>query len=141
MISKIRLYCLQDRCNALKVEGKSNAAIAKILTNECGKPISEMTMSRFFGTRRKKVGEIISVNHKLSERVAEHEVNINDELFGLLEVIKEAIAEAKTAGGTPERRAPLFMAALKSIELISRRLEGFDEPAQNVFISVQRTPL
>lgn len=141
MINKIILYGLETRCNALKVEGKTNAKIAKALTDEGEKPITEMTISRYFASQRQKVGVTVNSHIDLKEQKAKQQLNVNDELFDLLAGIKETIAEAKTNGGAPERRAVLFMAALKNIELLARRLEGLNEPPQNVFINVQRAPL
>jgi hypothetical protein len=141
-INKLVLFGIDKRALELKVAGKTNAEISRILTDECGKPITQMSVGRFFQAEHEALTEAVSKavhkNEALKEEAARQCFDLNQALLYFLWDIKAAIQECKKKDVSPEKRAKLYNVALKDLEIMSKRLgEITDQPTQ-IVINVTR---
>jgi hypothetical protein len=137
MRNKIKAWGLEKRAINLKSQGMGDSEIARILSNECGREISRMSVSRFFDSERAAIGEALVKRQDLLERKAEQHLDVNEELFSLLQDIKQSIEESKLEGVSPESRAQLYNAATRNLELLSRRLGEISDPITAVQVNIK----
>jgi predicted transcriptional regulator len=142
MINRIILNGLEERANELNEEGLSQTKIAAILSREAGIKITQMSVSRYFQAKRKEhtngIKEAVNNSEELQEKAARQYIDVNKELMFFLNDIKDAITECKTKDVSPEKRARLYGAALKNLEIVSKRLGEIDERPVQVMINVTK---
>jgi len=142
MINKIIMHGLEDRANELRSEGRSQSEIASILSEESGVKISQMSVSRYFQAKReeetKRIKEAVNNTEELKQKAASQYLDVNKALLYFLKDIKDAITECKQKDVSPEKRSQLYNAALRDLEILSKRLgEISDQPTQVVINVMQ----
>lgn len=104
------------------------------LTNvEIGKKfggLDEATVRYHVRKWERKLHEISKTNGKAAGALANHAVNVASEAAAILEAVKTSIQEAKVAGVSPEKLAPLYGNWIKSLELASELLGDLDRTPQ-----------
>ena len=142
MRNKIIMHGLEDRANELRSEGRSQSEIASILSEESGVKISQMSVSRYFQAKReeetKRIKEAVNNTEELKQKAASQYLDVNKALLYFLKDIKDAITECKQKDVSPEKRSQLYNAALRDLEILSKRLgEISDQPTQVVINVMQ----
>ena len=137
MINKIVLYNLEERCKELKVKGKSNAAIATILTNESKHHISNMGVMRFFKKERCAMLEVESRSEKIQLKKSETRLDTIAQLSYINEETRHILASAKKS--RDHKTSLLAIQRVeKQLELQARLLGDIDESAKIVSINITR---
>lgn len=103
MRTKILRWGLEKRAIALRAEERSNSEIARMLTQECGREISRMSVDRYFKGIPAAVGESLVKREELRAKEASIHLDvigqlthINTETLSILRIAKES-GDLKTA--------------------------------------------
>lgn len=112
----------------------------KMSNVEIGKKfgISERSV-RFHITKwEKQIHTLAKTNGKVANALANHVVDVHSEAMNILEAVKAGIKEAKVAGVSPEKLAPLYSNWIKSLELASELLGDINRaPQVNIQLNQQ----
>ncbi|VVB88862.1 Uncharacterised protein [uncultured archaeon] len=111
------------------------------LTNEeIGKKfgLDEATVRYHVKKWEAKLHNIAKTNEKAAGALANHTVNVTVEAMNILEAVKASIQEAKVAGVSPERLAPLYTNWIKGLETLSELLGDINRaPQVNIQLNQQ----
>lgn len=112
----------------------------KMSNVEIGKKfgISERSV-RFHITKwEKQIHTLAKTNGKVASALANHVVDVHSEAMSILAAVKTGILEAKVAGVSPEKLAPLYSNWIKSLELASELLGDLSRaPQVNIQLNQQ----
>jgi DNA-binding Lrp family transcriptional regulator len=112
----------------------------KMSNVEIGKKfgISERSVRFHIKKWEKQVHTLAKTNGKVASALANHAVNVTTEATSILEAVKTSILEAKVAGVSPEKLAPLYSNWIKSLELASELLGDLSRaPQVNIQVNQQ----
>lgn len=115
MRTKILRWGLEKRAVTLRAEERSNSEIARMLTKECGRDISRMSVDRYFKGIPAAVGESLVKREELRAK----EASIHLDVIGQLTHINtETLAILKEAKAARDHKT-----ALLAIQRVERQLE------------------
>ena len=137
--SKIEDYGLSEDALELKAEGKTNAQIARALSEQ-GRPITQMGVHRFFEKYREKTSAAMNIalarNHKLAEKKTEQHLDAVAQLLHVNEQTLEILRFAKAAADYSTA-----LQAIKRVEaqlLLQSQLLGQLQQPQTVIFNITR---
>ena len=137
MRTKIQQWGLEKRAVALRAEERNNSEIARVLTKECGREISRMSIDRYFKGIPAAVGESLIKREEL--RAKEAAIHL-DVIGQLTHINTETLAILKAAKAARDHKTALLaiQRVEKQLELQARLLGEIDESPKVVSINVLR---
>ena len=115
MRTKIQRWGLEKRAVELRAEERNNSDIARVLTKECGREVSRMSVDRYFKSVNAAVGEAIVKREDLQAQQA----TIHLDVIGQLTHINtETLAILKDAKAARDHKT-----ALLAIQRVEKQLE------------------
>lgn len=133
MRTKIQRWGLEKRTVSLRAEERSNSEIARVLTNECGRDVSRMSVDRYFKSVSAAIGEAIVKKEGLQAKAA----SIHLDVIGQLTHINtETLAILKAAKAARDHKTALLaiQRVEKQLELQARLLGDIDDSPKVVAI-------
>ena len=133
MRTKIQRWGLEKRAVALRAEERSNSEIARVLTKECGREVSRMSVDRFFKSTQAAIGEAIVKREDLQAK----EAAIHLDVIGQLTHINtETLAILKEAKAARDHKTALLaiQRVEKQLELQAKLLGDIDDSPRVVAI-------
>lgn len=119
MINKLILYGLEERAKELKEAGKRDSEIARILTKESEKEITQMTICRYWRSERetkvKDLKEIVSVSKDEDLPVKPPYFDAASQLNHINQETLKILTKAKNAGE--------LKIAMKAIERVEKQID------------------
>ena len=137
MRTKIQKWGLEKRAVALRAEERNNSDIARVLTAECGRVVSRMSVTRFFDTTHAAISESIVQREDLRAKKAETHLNVIQQLGDINRDTRSILRDAKKS--RDHKTALLAIQRVeKQLELQARLLGDIDESPKVVSINITR---
>lgn len=131
-INKINKYGLESKAVALKKDDKSFTEIARILSLDSKRQISESSVQRFFASLDSDKREAVQKSDKLKTKLVEAEINTLQEALEAIEVLKDICQEAKLTGDL--KTAILAVEGIyKGLDMINKLLNKYQTTTNNQF--------
>jgi DNA-binding Lrp family transcriptional regulator len=112
----------------------------KLTNREIGEKfgIDEATVRYHVKKWEGRLHEIAKTNEKAAGAIANHAVDVHTEAKDILAAVKASIQDAKDAGVSPERLAPLYSNWIKGLETLSELLGDINRaPQVNIQVNQQ----
>ena len=133
MRTKILRWGLEKRAIALRAEERSNSEIARMLTKECGREISRMSIDRYFKGVPAAVGESLVKREELRAKEASIHLDVIGQLTHINTETLSILKEAKAA--RDHKTALLAIQRVeKQLELQAKLLGDIDDSPKVVAI-------
>jgi AcrR family transcriptional regulator len=137
MRNKIKAWGLEKRAIKLKSEEQTNSDIARMLTKECGRDVSRMSVDRYFKSEKAAIGEAIVKREELRAKEASIHLDVVGQLTHINTETLSILKEAKAA--RDHKTALLAIQRVeKQLELQARLLGEIDESPKVVSINILR---
>jgi hypothetical protein len=129
---KIIRYNLETRATQLKAERKSYRDIAKILSEESGKTISNTSVQRYFEAKDQAKAHAVEKSDKLKAKVAEAEINTITEAMACVDKLKD-ICEAAMEGGDHRTAILAVKEIYTGLDIVNKVLGKYQSAPQVQF--------
>ena len=122
---------------ALRAEERSNSDIARVLTKECGRDVSRMSVDRYFKSEKAAIGEAIVKREDLQAKEAAIHLDVIGQLTHINTETLAILKEAKAACN-PKIALLAIQRVEKQLELQARLLGEIDDSPKVVSINILR---
>ena len=131
---------MEKRAIALRAEERSNSEIARMLTNECGREISRMSIDRYFKGIPAAVGESLVKREELRAKEASIHLDVIGQLTHINTETLSILRDAKKAHD-PKMALLAIQRVERQLELQAKLLGDIDESPKIVSINITKAEL